>query len=213
MLANSTAAAAATASRTKLRVCTILDFGFNQWANVSQNDESVVGYRNEQNIWDESDFVGYDSQMRRHIFGDMAIPYDILVCENYNKALQTVREGHCDLASGPFTITTDREYCGYNRTGGCIDFFHPYVRCGSVGFMYRNDKLHERRTEGMIPPAVANTLSVLFLLTVASGHIMWLIESTAGNEQFSKSYFTGIGDGFWWAISTASTVGYGTIFN
>ena len=64
-------------------------------------------------------------------------------------------------------------------------------------------------TEAIFSARVLNTLSMVFLATVLVGHIIWAIECWGQNPHFSKGYFGGVGDGMWWALVTATTVGYG----
>ncbi|SHI59871.1 ion channel [Wenxinia saemankumensis] len=49
-------------------------------------------------------------------------------------------------------------------------------------------------------------LSVLLLIV---GAIVWAIERRSNHEMFARSPLRGLGDGFWWAGVTLTTIGYG----
>ncbi|EKE45267.1 extracellular solute-binding protein, family 3 [Oceaniovalibus guishaninsula JLT2003] len=50
------------------------------------------------------------------------------------------------------------------------------------------------------------TMSVLLLIV---GGIVWLVERRRNEDQFSRKPLQGLGDGFWWAGVTLTTIGYG----
>ncbi|SFO83246.1 ion channel [Tranquillimonas alkanivorans] len=49
-------------------------------------------------------------------------------------------------------------------------------------------------------------LSVLLLIV---GAVIWLVERRRNEDQFSRGIVKGLGDGFWWAGVTLTTIGYG----
>jgi len=53
---------------------------------------------------------------------------------------------------------------------------------------------------------VMGSLSVLLLVV---GALVWLVERRANAAQFHKRPLLGLGDGFWWAGVTLTTIGYG----
>ena len=70
---------------------------------------------------------------------------------------------------------------------GCVDFSAPFLR-GEVGFMYRRSAFPsgEAKTPwgAITSVSMLNMVSLIFLVTVASGHIIWAVESHAGNTHF-----------------------------
>ena len=47
------------------------------------------------------------------------------------------------------------------------------------------------------------------VLLLAVGALVWLLERRRNDGQFAKSPLRGLGDGFWWAGVTLTTIGYG----
>nr|WP_305889088.1 transporter substrate-binding domain-containing protein [Parvularcula maris] len=52
---------------------------------------------------------------------------------------------------------------------------------------------------------------ILYLsgLLLVIGAIIWLLERSSNGDQFHRSPLKGLGDGFWWAGVTLTTIGYG----
>ncbi len=71
--------------------------------------------------------------------------------------------------------------------------------------------------KGMILQTVTRLFSLDFLRIVLSlsvlllivGAIIWVIERRGNEDQFSRKPIRGLGDGFWWAGVTLTTIGYG----
>ena len=49
----------------------------------------------------------------------------------------------------------------------------------------------------------------LSALLLAVGAVVWLLERRGNDEQFHRAPLQGLGDGFWWAGVTLTTIGYG----
>lgn len=111
-------------------------------------------------------------------------------------------DGRYAAAVAALSITPERE----ER----VDFTHAYYSTG-LGI-------------AIDPAADAGWLQVLsnffsweFLVVLAglaavllgAGVAVWFFERRGNNEEFSRNPVKGVGDGFWWAAVTMTTVGYG----
>lgn len=116
--------------------------------------------------------------------------------------LDAVREGEVDVGLGAITTTASRQES--------MDFSHPLTSSG-LGVAVRN----EQRSGWMavvgalISPAFLKVIGTLVLLLLVVGYLVWLFEHEKNPEQFGGTRSAGIFSGFWWAMVTMTTVGYG----
>lgn len=116
--------------------------------------------------------------------------------------LAAAERGDIDAAVAAIPMSDEEE--------GRLDFSHPYFSAG-LGIIVR---LEQQSVFGAI---LANIFTVQFLgiigilvaVLVGIGSLIWLAERRANTQQFNERPVRGIGDGFWWAIVTLTTTGYG----
>ena len=130
--------------------------------------------------------------------------YEFVECTGVADKLKKLAQGEIDVAIGGITITEERETQ--------FDFTQPTFRSG-LDILIRAD-----RHPGILTLVVSlfekNKLIiflVLFLLIIIAGHLIWLAERSdkKWTTKFHRNYFPGVLDGMYWALVTASTVGYG----
>ena len=132
------------------------------------------------------------------------VEYEFEVCTGVADKLKRLKEGRIDIAIGGITITEEREEI--------FDFTHTQYHTGLDILILKSGN-----------PSVISFMSALFtknklmvlawvlLLIVVAGHIIWLVErsSKRTTTTFHQKYFPGVFEGMYWALVTASTVGYG----
>lgn len=134
----------------------------------------------------------------------LGVDYEFVICEGVADKLQKLGAGEIDIAIGGITISEDRE--------SDFDFSHPVFNTGL-------DILIPERGRPSLRDLVASLfrgdkvfiLQGLLLLIVIAGHAIWLVErsSPARATHFNRRYIPGVLEGIYWALITASTVGYG----
>ena len=143
---------------------------------------------------------GFSIELWKHIAEKLGRDYEFVQAEGVAEKLQLLHTGRIDVAIGGISVTRAREEAA--------DFTHATIRSG-LGILVRAEdreylgfwqRLHLRQSNWML-------IIGFVVLVILSGHLMWLAER--GRDAFHDKYFPGVLEGMYWAIVTASTVGYG----
>lgn len=116
--------------------------------------------------------------------------------------LNAVRQGKVDVGLGAITATAEREQT--------MDFAHPITSSG-LGVAVRNKGGSGwlAVAQALISPAFLKVIGLLVLLLLIVGVVVWALERRGNPDEFGGSKSQGIFSGFWWAMVTMTTVGYG----
>ena len=115
--------------------------------------------------------------------------------------LTAVEAGEVDLAITPMTVTSDRLQ-RFNLT-------QPfYISELTVATQKQDQSRILQFLANFFSVQFLQAISLLFLVILVFGGLLWLVERKA-NPQMFKNSPGGIWDGIWWAAVTMTTVGYG----
>jgi len=154
----------------------------------------------------EDTVEGFSIDLWREVARELKLEYHFLRSGGLGGALSDVVERRVDVAIGGLAINEEREHK--------IDFTHSYFQTG-LGILI--SKEHGLDIGSFLSSFFTiNKLTVIgffLLFIIVSGHVIWFVERrhrrAGGRNSFSHSYFPGVVEGVYWAMVTASTVGYG----
>ena len=144
---------------------------------------------------------GFSIELWEEVARKIGVRFTYVRYAGVAEKLVALKHGDADVAIGGITMTKDRE--------NIVDFTHPSLRTG-LGLMVRDER-EELGLWTKLKNAIVHSRSgVVFgflLLIVIAGHAIWWAER--GKDAFDDRYIPGVFEGMYWAIVTASTVGYG----
>jgi polar amino acid transport system substrate-binding protein len=130
--------------------------------------------------------------------------FEYVECKGVADKLTRLKEGRIDMAVGGITITEKRETD--------FDFTYPVYHSGLDILIPKVSKTNLLRLlSALFEGQKIIFFAALLILVVIAGHIMWFVERSSKRRatSFNQRYFPGVFEGMYWALITASTIGYG----
>ena len=154
-------------------------------------------------IKDKDEFKGISLDIWQEIAREQEFDYELIPQPRVQSGLEAIANGKLDVLIGPISITPKRLETLE------IKFTQPtfFVRIGLV-LPSQRPTLWSRIKPFFGLAAISTVLGFCFLLFIV-GNLIWLVERRENSQQFPSNYFSGIGNGMWFALVTLTTVEYG----
>lgn len=143
--------------------------------------------------------TGIAVELWEEIAARLKLEYDYHHVENQHRGLEDLSHKRLDVLVGTLSITAERERV--------VDFTQPYYQ-STVAILSPSKGSPWDRLRPVVRAAAIYGLIGIFLALLLVGILLWLFERGA-NKQFPDTPGRGIATGFWLALVTMSTVGYG----
>jgi len=169
----------------------------------NQTDPLVIGIRVAPPFViqeDDSSYRGLTIALWEHIAEQTDVEYSYEE-RSIQGLLNGVENGDLYASAAALTITSDREEI--------VDFTHPFFVTGlGIAVSYQPAGFWQSMLS-MFSLDFFWVLSLLLLLLLFWGFLVWIFERKENSEEFGGTAAEGVGSGFWWAAVTMTTVGYG----
>ncbi|XP_068753162.1 uncharacterized protein [Montipora capricornis] len=129
----------------------------------------------------------------------------------FGKFLNSVRNAENHIEDDTFDFTFP--LYGYDSSANSFRDrpFIGVVTAPRVILLHHNEQHDKTRTHILISTVANAWPLVVFSLVAAllSGIIIWFLDHTSNPEDFPPPFLQGSWEGFWWALGTLTTMGYG----
>lgn len=148
----------------------------------------------------DGSFTGISIELWQAIAEEQELNYEFYETDLAG-LLQGLQDGELDVSIAALTVTAEREEL--------IDFTHPFHTTGLAIAVADEGSAIWGAVKRLFSLQFLAVLSGLAGLLFVIGLLLWLAERRKNAEQFGGTATQGLGNSFWWAAVTMTTVGYG----
>ena len=169
----------------------------SQPLRVGVFDAPPFAMRNEDGSWE-----GLSIELWQEIARHRGWAYELRAYDSVASLVKAVGAGEVDVApaiasSRALEVTLDLTH-SYYPSGSGIAVPAPRSGLQWMGIFRQ-----------LLSWELARVITVLLLLWLTAGAIVWLFERRENSSVFGERPVSGLGNGIWWAAVTMTTVGYG----
>ncbi len=151
----------------------------------------------------EGNYTGFIAELWEAIAEETGLEYEIILENTIPDILKALEDGRADAIIAPVTMTADREET--------MDFTYPIVETSGQIAVSADTTTRINYLKLITTSGVLRTIGIAFIVLFVMANLLWLAEYRHEDTDFSHKYIHGIWEALWWAVVTATTVGYGDI--
>ena len=150
----------------------------------------------------DGQWEGFGIELWRRVAQKLEVQYELREYQSFGEIVAAIEKRELDLTIA-LAVTKRREIL--------MDFSQPFLRSGSAIAVAAESTGTSwlRIAEYLVSFDFLKVIGLLILLWLTAGAFVWLFERSRNLEMFGGGTAKGVGQGFWWAAVTMTTVGYG----
>lgn len=145
--------------------------------------------------WTGDQPTGVMIDIWRELARRLGVEGEFVRAATFKQLLEMLPSGEADVALGPIAITQEREQV--------FDLTHPILHSGfRIAVRRRDESGFLSAFRSLLSWQLVELLGLLFLLVLASGHLLWWFERGDNPQSFPPQYPRGVWEAVWWIAST-----------